>query len=430
MGALLLLLASTIGTAAAQDTDINRPPINYETAPVNDAVAQLQAQLEAGEVRLEWDDRYGWLPSLLKQLGVPRWSQTLVFSKTSLQLTKISPARPRALYFSDDVYVGSVQFGDILELSAVDPQQGAIFYALSQERSDTPRIERDRSQCLACHNTRRTRDVPGYLVRSVYTTSSGHPRFELGTTTTDATTDFHERFGGWYVTGTHGAMRHRGNAIVADEGPAETDVEAAANLTDLVDRVDTSRYLTPHSDLVALMVLEHQSQMHNLITRASYESRRVDYYDKMWNEVLDRPAEHRSEVSERRIASAGDQLLEFLLFSGEYRLTSPIAGASDFVAEFQARGPRDSRGRSLREFDLQTRLFKYPCSYLIYTDSFASLPADIRGYIDGRLIDVLTGEDQSPEFAHLNAADRRAIREILADTLSGFRQVLDAGGQQ
>ncbi len=412
-----LAVASVLNVMAAAQDDLNRPPISYETTPVRDAVALLQQRLDSGEATLEWDDRHGWLPSVLELLHIPRSSQVLVFSKTSLQLTKISPERPRVLYFNDDAYVGSVQFGGVVEVSAVDPQQGAIFYSLEQKQSDAPRFVRDRGQCLTCHHTRRTHDVPGYLVRSVFSASSGQPRYELGTTTTDQTTALSERYGGWYVTGKHGAMRHRGNAIVADEGPARLDVEAGANVTDLAGLVDTSPYLTPHSDLVALMVLEHQAQMHNLITRASYESRRAAHYDTVWNELLDRPAEFQSEVSIRRIESAGEDLVEFLLFSGEYRLTSPVKGTSGFVDEFQALGPRDGRGRSLRDFDLKTRMFRYPCSYLIYSPSFASLPNEIRTYVDRRLDEILSGKDQSPKFAHLSDTDRAAVREILAETM-------------
>jgi hypothetical protein len=261
--------------------------------------------------------------------------------------------------------------------------------------------------------------VPGYLVRSVFTQPSGHPRYELGTLTTDPTTDLRQRYGGWYVTGTHGDMRHRGNALLQDEAAGVLDLEAGANLTRLNDRFDTDHYLTPHSDLVALMVLEHQTQMHNAITVASYESRRVAQYDAIWNKILDRPADYQSDVSKRRIAAAGDDLLKTLLFAGEYKLTSPVAGTSDFADEFEKRGSTDKQGRSLREFDLHTRLFRYPCSFLIYSESFASLPAAMRDYVDVRLAAILAGDDTSAEFAHLSAADRQTIREILSDTLPG-----------
>lgn len=412
-----MLLVAT--TANAQD-DIDLAPIHYDTATVVDAVSQLQARLDSGEARLEWDEQHGWLPSLMKLLDVPASSQTLVFSKTSLQITKISPQRPRALYFNDDVYLGTVQYGDLIEVSTVDPEQGAIFYSIDQTKSDSPRLVRDDANCLSCHHTNRTRDVPGYLVRSVFTEPSGHPRFDLGSTTTDLTTEFRKRYGGWYVTGKHGEMRHRGNSLVAAEGDEPLNLDNGANLVDLAERIDTKRYLTPHSDLVALMVLEHQSQMHNAITKANYEARRAKHYDETWNKILEKPKGHQSDVSTRRIVSAGDELIEALLFAGEYQLTSPVSGTSKFAQEFAALGPEDSEGRSLRDFDLETRLFKYPCSYLIYSDSFASLPEIMRKYVDPRLKAILAGEDDAEEFEHLSASDRRAIREILADTLPGF----------
>ncbi|MCA9240098.1 MAG: hypothetical protein KDA37_07865 [Planctomycetales bacterium] len=420
---LLLLAAPGWVLCAVAQQDINQAPIFYDSAPVTDAVAQLQQRLDSGQARLEWHEQHGWLPSLLELLEVPRSSQTLVFSKTSLQITKISPERPRALYFNDNVYLGTVQHGDLIEVSAVDPKLGAVFYSLAQRRSDHPRLVRDDARCLSCHHTLRTNNVPGYLLRSVFTQESGEPRFDLGGATTDPTSDFADRYGGWYVTGTHGAMRHRGNTTVAAEGPAKSRNQHAANLTDLSDRFDTNRYLTPHSDLVALMVLEHQAHMHNAITRAAYEARQADHYDKTWNKILDKPARHQSDVSKRRIADAGEDLLAALLFSGEHRLTSPIAGASGFSKEFQAIGPRDPLGRSLRQLDLQTRIFKHPCSYLIYSESFESLPAVMRRYLDRRLKEILTGKDATEAFAHLSAADRKAIREILADTLPEYESL-------
>jgi len=416
-GIALLTLASS--PARAQQ-DIDRPPINYYSAAVNDAVARLKEKLDAGEAQLHWDDKHGWLPSLMELLGVSESSQTLVFSKTSLQFAKITPQRPRALYYNDDVYLGTVQYGDLVEISAVDPKQGAIFYSLDQKNSSSPQIKRDRGRCLACHHGHRTQDVPGYLVRSVYPGRDGNPIFSLGSTTSDQSTDFRQRYGGWYVTGSHGSLRHRGNLIATEESASSLDFESGANLSDLGSLISTEPYLTPHSDLVALMVLDHQTQMHNFITKASYEARQASYYDRTWNKILERPADFQADVSKRRITKAGESLLRYLLFSDEFQLISPIEGTSGFAEQFQSLGPRDSRGRSLRDFDLQTRLMKYPCSYLIYSASFDSLPSTVHDYVVRRLAEVLSGEDTSPEFAHLSSEDRTAIREILAETKPGL----------
>jgi hypothetical protein len=341
----------------------------------------------------------------------------LVFSKTSFQLRKISPQRPRAIYFNDNVYVGWVQNGDVVEISAVDPQLGGVYYTLSQEPAETPRFVRDRGQCLTCHASSRTQGVPGHLVRSVFSDRSGQPMLGSGTFTTDHRSRFDERWGGWYVSGKHGAMRHMGNVLADDrDRPENLDREKGANATDLASFLKVEPYLEPTSDIVALMVLEHQTQMHNLLTLASYEARSAAHYDTIMNEAFDRPADHQGESTQRRIASVGDKVLQYMLFNEEFQLTSPVEGASSFAEEFAAAGKRDAQGRSLRDFDLKRRLFKYPCSYLIDSPSFDALPAPVKSYICRRLDEVLTGKDQSPEFAHLSAEDRRNIREILQAT--------------
>lgn len=211
-------------------------------------------------------------------------------------------------------------------------------------------------------------------------------------------------------------MRHMGNAIADRNDPDNLDRESGANVTELSGLLDVSPYLTQHSDIVALMVLEHQIQMQNHLTRANYENRAASHYDGVMNAALDRPEDHVSESTDRRIAAVGDKLLEYLLFSDEFRLTAPVEGTSAFAREFAARGPRDSQGRSLRDFDLQTRLFKYPCSYLIYSDSFNQLPPGVKSYVTQKLHDVLTGRDWSEEFAHLSNPDRSAILQILTET--------------
>lgn len=424
----LVLLVSTAPKSRAQSADFDRAPINYQTAEVNDAVAKLKRALEAGETELAWDSQFGYLPALLAKLEVPVSSQTLVFSKTSLQLHRISPRRPRAVYFNDDIYIGYCQNGDVLELAATDSQQGAIFYTLSQDKAAPAAIVRDRGQCMTCHASSRTQDVPGYLVRSVFSDSSGYPKFGSGTFLTDHTSDFRERWGGWYVTGTHGEMRHMGNQVCdepeqADDQDELLDLNAGANVTDLEGRFQTERYLSPHSDLVALMVMEHQSQMHNALTAANFETRRAVFQSQEMNVLLDRPADYLSESAQRRIQSAADNVVEHLLFCDEFQLTSPVAGTSSFVEEFQARGKRDARGRSLRDFDLETRLFRYPCSYLIDSDAFRGLPDSVRSRVIEQLLDVLEGRDQSEKFSHLDADTRRQILEILRETVPEFKTV-------
>ncbi|MDP7013197.1 MAG: hypothetical protein QF927_04355 [Verrucomicrobiota bacterium] len=406
--------------------EIERAPIHYNTTPVNDRVQQLKLRLEEGSAKLEWDGKHGWLPSVLRQLDIPMSSQTLVFSKTSLQLRRISPAKPRAIYFNDDTYVGWVQRGEVIELSAVDPVQGGIFYTLKQQQTERPEIVRDRGDCLTCHASSKTKGVPGYLVRSVFVSDEGQPHFGLGTTTTDHSTPFSKRFGGWYVSGTHGNMRHRGNVIAREDRSNPIDPDKGANLTDLSGLFRVERYLEPNSDLVALMVLEHQSQMHNLITSGSYDCRHAVHHQKIMNRALDRPLDHETESTRSRIISAGDKLLRYMLFVDECKLESPVKGMSRFARHFSSLGPRDRKGRSLRDLDLERRMFRYPCSFLIYSESFDNLPAPLLAHVETRLIRVLRGEDGSGEFSHLSPENRAAILEILIDTKPGFRAKVNA----
>ncbi|QDU98230.1 hypothetical protein [Lignipirellula cremea] len=412
-----LLLVALHNSPALAQLEFEQAPIHYGKAPTHDPVMRLQEQLEKGEVKLDYDEQRGYLPALLQHLGIETSSQVLVYSKTSFQLRRIAPRHPRALYFNDESYVGWVQQGDMVEVMTTDPEQGEIFYTLSQEPAEVPRFTRDSGRCILCHASSRTQRVPGGLVRSVFADDAGQPQFSSGTFNIDHRSPFTDRWGGWYVTGTHGKMRHMGNVTSKNRrDPEAIDREAGANVTDLSELFDVSPYLTPHSDIVALMVLEHQTQMQNFITLASYENRSTAHYDGIMNEALDRPADHVSDTSKRRVAAAGEKLLAYLLFAEEFPLTSPIQGTSTFARDFQAKGPRDSKGRSLRDLDLQTRMFKYPCSYLIYSPAFDALPPTVKSYVTERLLAILEGQDESRTFAHLTTDDRKAILDILRET--------------
>lgn len=413
------LLCAVCTSVEAQYFDYEQSPINYSNADVSDAVAELSEKIQSGDVSLQFEPDTGYLGSLLEKLDIPVNSQTLVFSKTSLQLQRISPRRPRAIYFSDDAYVGFCQQGDVIEIAVTDAKQGAIFYTLDQKENAKPEFIRDRGVCLACHASSRTQGVPGYLARSVFADASGRPKFGSGTFLTDHTSDFRDRWGGWYVTGQHGDMRHMGNTICRGD-ETTFDRDPGANQDQLTDYFMTEDYLTPHSDIVALMVLEHQTQMHNAIAAANYETRMALHQCREMNKLLERPADHLSDSAKRRITSSVDRVLKYLLMCEEFNLTDRVSGSSDFAREFTARGLADSRGRSLREFDLQKRLFKYPCSFLIHSPAFAGLPDEVRAPILARLHDILHGEDDTDQFNHLSASDRKNIATILRETMPAF----------
>jgi hypothetical protein len=394
----LLLLTLQGGQIRAAGWD--RDPIHYSTAPADNRLSRLESKIASGELKLTHEGDPGHLRSLLKALDVPESSQVLVFSKTSLQRNRIGPATPRAIYFNDDVFIGYCQRGDVLEIAAADPNLGTVFYTVGQ-KPGSPVVRRHTDNCLLCHGSSHTRGVPGHVVRSVTVESDGEISLAAGASRTDHTTPFDQRWGGWYVTGTHGKMTHHGNTFVPAGG--EPDYAAGQNVTDLTGRFKQKPYLTRHSDIVALMVLEHQAGLHNRLAQATLEGRIALH--------------HRNESTDRTIRELGDEIVDYLLFRNEAKLTDCVQGTSTFSLDFAKRGPFDRQGRSLRQFDLKTKLFKYPCSYLIYTDAFQKLPAEIKDHVLKRLYRVLIAEEGEKEFGHLSATDRRAIREILADTL-------------
>jgi len=318
---------------------------------------------------------------------------------------------PRALYFNDQVTVGFVRTGDVLEFASLDPKQGVIFYTLDQNPSRHPRIERQ-DHCLQCHQSGATLGVPGLLVRSITPDSKGVPVASAGGFVTDHQSALKERWGGWYVSGTAGNQSHMGNMVALD---SDTPV-SHENVTDLHSFFDTGAYLTPHSDIVALMTFEHETQMANLLTRVGWEARMAMAENRAMNQSFQEPEGQIRPSTQRRVDSAVEELLEYMLFSGEAKLTAPVVGTSGFAEEFAKQSVRDSKGRSLRDFDLQTRLFRYPCSFLIYSDAFDSLPDIAKNRLYQRLYDVLSGKETGPRFAQLSSTDRRAILEILRET--------------
>ncbi|MEJ0084551.1 MAG: hypothetical protein WDO72_02610 [Pseudomonadota bacterium] len=393
-------------------------PIYYRSENIDDAVTLLQQRIDSGKVQLEYDAKdHGYLKSVLKLLDIPLSSQTLVFSKTSFQYPKISPEHPRALYFNDDVYIGAVHEGREIEVVSFDKQQGAIFFILHEQQADKPRFERAELDCTQCHIAAGTRGVPGVLLRSVQSSNTGSPVPGARSYITDQDSPIEERWGGWYATGSI-ATRTLANLSAQPGATAKT-----VSLAPLQQSFAPSAYLEPTSDEVALLVLAHQTQMHNLITLTNYKTRIALHDLEKKSGTLDADAA-LPDATRQQFERPAEQLLRYLLFTNEAQLPGldrkQIAAESAFAREFAARGPRDSKGRSLRDFDLRTRTFQHPCSYLIYSDAFDALPEPSRTYVYGRLLEILSGQDQSPDFKTLSAEDRRAILEILLETKAGL----------
>jgi len=383
---LMLALTAAASAAWAQLTErpllkaLTNPAIEYASRPTTDAIAELNKRIESGSVQLTFDGRTGYLRSVLDALRIPIESQMLVMSKTGVQALHTGPENPRAIFFDDAVTVGYIRGAPLLEFAVHDPRQGVIFYTIDQKPQEHPQIDRP-SSCLRCHVAYNTLHVPGMIVRSVSIAPDGLPLGQFGAYDADDRTPFAKRWGGWYVTGTPASMHHLGNAIA---GKAE------------IPTFDASGYLTASSDIAALMVFEHQSHMTHLITRIGWESRMGVLQQDTVREFVD-----------------------YLLFVDEQPITAPMTAAPGFAETFEAHGPFDRRGRSLRQLDLQKRLLRYPCSYMIYSAAFRALPADVRLAIYRRM-----GETLSARFAD---ADRRAVIEILRDTIADLPADFAAG---
>jgi hypothetical protein len=392
-GGVAVLLGSI--QAAAQSS---RP------VAAKDPVAVLEEQIQRRQVKLDYQKPdLGFLPSLLKHLDVNVDSQMLVFSKTSFHADLIGPTKPRAVYFNDDVFIGVAQRGDI-ELAALDPAEGLVFYSLDATPAQEPRFVRRDAVCATCHGLTGSSSL---LTQSVFPDRDGNALFLPGLTPPppDHTTPIEQRWGGWYVTGTHGSQHHMGNAVVPDPySSPDLQQEGTQNLTSLKTKVDLSRYMAQTSDLIALMTFEHQLRMVNLIARISRQARDAE---KSGN-TDGAPADG--------LKTSIDEMLQYMLFVEEAPLREPIRGVSSFAATFPLRGPRDGEGRSLRDFDLQTRVFRYPLSYMIYSASFETIPESVKAQLYKRLYDILTNRDTSSAFARVSTVDRNAIFEILRAT--------------
>lgn len=410
--AIAFSLAVFLKANAQGAVDFDAAPINYSTGKAENAISQLNDRLKSNKTRLRFDEQNGYLASVLEELKVPVSSQVLAFSQTSKQSERIRPKTPRALYFSDDVYVGfvnrhavndeSAHSNSLLEFAVSDPNLGIVFYTLEQEKTAIPQFVRQSGECLGCHNGLRTQGVPGLQVRSVIPDYEGTPILSAGQLKSTHATPLAKRWGGWYVTGQHGDQTHLGNYISpTTRKPKIIDNTFGLNVTDVSKKFDTNTYLSPHSDLVALMVLEHQSDAANFISLANYMHQL-----------------HRDgKADDTKLNLAINLLVKHFLFTNEAKLTHPVKGTSRFQGEFEKLGPTDKSGRSLRQFDLQSRLFKVPLSYMIYSQGFVTLPSDLKMLIFKRLWEIVSSEEVGKEYPHLSAQDKSSIRDIVKSTV-------------
>jgi|SRR5579871_996879 len=404
LGLACLTAALALDFSAPLPADHDHPALAYDMLAEHNIISSLNTQLRDGQVHLAFEGPSGYLRSTLDALQVPVESQVVVFSKTSLQQHIINPTNPRTIFFNDSVAVGWVRGEPFVEIAAEDAQQGVVFYTLDQRAAGPPVFVR-RDSCLQCHEDYATLGVPGMLVRSVFPAPDGTARRPLGEFVSDHRSPFRERWGGWYVTGSSGGLRHLGN-LTFNNSESAGAIPKPVDLKSLAGKFETGDYLSPYSDIVALMVFNHQMRMINLFTRAGWEVRLAQYQKLSANPAL--------------LHDAARELVDYLLYVDEAPLSGRVESTSGFAEKFSAEGPRDSRGRSLRQFDLARRLMRYPCSYMIYSPAFDGLPPALKEAVYRRLWQILSGEEKGPKYARLSQSDRHAIVEILRGTKPGL----------
>lgn len=404
---LLLVISGLAGAggtlAQSAFQEIDEPPHNYSSRTPEDRFTRLKDDFESGRIVLARGDEKAFLVSLLKTLEIPVSSQMLVFSTTSLQLSLISPSNPRALYFNEDVYVGYIPGGRI-EIVSLDPELGGVFYIFDIPREGRPiRIERS-GRCMNCHASEDTAHVPGLVLKSVVPGPGGGSLAAHRSGQTGHGIPFDQRFGGWYVTGGQAITNHWGNLVGKLDGDALTRIPMLPG-----DRFSFAKYPAGGSDLLPQLLLEHQAGFVNRVVEASYRARTALHAGK-------------GKLTDGQVAELDEQariITRYLLFADEVLLPSGgVAGDKAYRADFLRTRLTGPGGESLKDFDLRTRLFKYRCSYMIYSPVFAGLPPAMKQRVYQRLGVALRLENPDADYAYLPASEKKVIREILRSTLS------------
>ncbi len=412
VGLKLLLLSLLLGQdvfAQGNREFWDLEPIRYSDTMPTDRLAELKKKLAMLKAERQLNGGLKLLEFVLDELDVPKESQVLVFSKTSLQNNRISPQTPRCLYFSANAYVGYVPGGSI-EVIVQDAALGPVFYLLEPDRSGSIKIERDTNRCLSCHATSRTENIPGMLIRSVYADEEGHPILQLGTHDVDHETALADRWGGWYVTG-KSSQAHLGNRVFK----AESDLNpSVVQIKTLEGKVDIKNYLSPSSDVVALLVLEHQTKMHNLLNAASMNYRRSLYFMRILDPDADPAVGSAGEIAD----CGAKDIVDYLFFKNETDLGDGVDGDEAFQQMFLKRFPQSKRGDSLAEFRLYGRIFKNRCSYMVYSDAFKGMPALLRKKVIARMKRVVAGEEKG--FEYLKKSELKRIDTILRESLADW----------
>jgi hypothetical protein len=407
------LLALTLGGRA--DDFWEREPIRYSDARTHDSLTLLTEELEQGNIALKGETPLERMREVLALLKIPEASQVLVFSKTSKQNSLINPWNPRAIYFSSSAYAAYVPGGE-MEIITHDPTLGPVFHLVDLGApKKLPTVKRATADCLSCHGTSRTEDVPGVLVRSVFSDKDGQVLGGMGSVDVNAATPISQRWGGYYVTG-RSSIPHLGNRQFSANAKTST-LDVGTELETLEGKIPLDQYPQATSDIVSLMVLEHQCQVHNLMTAASYR-----YRWSSWMALSLDPQANAADGAAGRIADDhAVGIVDALLFKDAASMGEGVEGSDEFQVSFLKQFPVTKDGHSLADFHLGQKLFKNRCSYMIYSPVFDSLPPRVSSAIVARLRKILEAQEDIEGYEYLGKTERDRIVSILKETWPRYR---------
>lgn len=259
---------------------------------------------------------------------------------------------------------------------------------------------------MNCHSDEDTRQVPGIVIKSVIPGPTGGSLESYRRGLSGHEIPFSDRFGGWHVTGAEGIGPHWGNLTgrFTPEGIVTTPLPPG-------ERFDWSIFPVATSDLLAHLLHEHQAGFVNRVVETHYRLRTA--LERGNGRLLE---EDRVDM-ERQV----DELSRYLLFADEAPMPEGgIEGDPSLREEFLATRKAASNGDSLKDFDLETRLFRNRCSYMIYSPLFQGLPEGFRRRIYQRMDKALAASPADPEYSHLDPAEKSRIRSILKETVPGW----------
>ena len=360
---LLCILVISILLNAGFSTNVTLPkfhesPHDYWNAKRKDPFTKIIPLLHNGQIKLDHSSELNFLKSLLKELNIPESSQLQLFSTTSLQLGLINPSNPRSLYFNESIYIGYIPGGKI-EVISIDPEHGAVFYIFKVPSKKQPLTITPTKRCMNCHADRELSGIPGLIIKSVLPGVNGGSLDSYRTGQPGHDVPYKDRFGGWYITDLLDPADHSNVLGFYKNGTIEKKNVLA------LQKKSTHLFPNSNSEVLTHLIFDHQAGFVNRAIKSNYLLRLTQLPDNLDEHQLN----FKKSISD---------LVKYSLFDKEPNLSLKINQNSHFKTDFLITPHKLKTGESLRELDLKTRLFKYRCSFMLFSDFFKNNPPEIK----------------------------------------------------